>query len=174
MNSHSIKQRAKRAYEIARIRMASRFGLIVIPLIMLSCLTCGSDAFPLTFGAILLSIVVLFKWRGLDYGKAVMPGLVAGGVAFAIPLIMHLLGICCQNNLEVIFCIASGLVGGTILGKLISTQANNRLKVLALALLISGLTASLGCVSLGMSAVSGLLLSLAVSALGSSHLFLRR
>lgn len=174
MNNHSIKSQAKRAYEFARLKMATYYGLIVIPLIVLSCLTCGSDTFPLLVGGILLSIVIFFKWRGLDYGKAVVPGLIAGGVAFAIPLVMHVLEICCRNNLELFFCVASGLVGGAILGKLIANQKENRSKILGFGLIISGLTASLGCASLGIAAVSGLVLSLVISAIGSSRFYARK
>lgn len=173
MNDHSIKSQAKRVYELARLKMAFRYGLIVIPLIVLSFLTCGSDILPLIFGGILLSIVIFFKWRGLDYGKAVVPGLIAGGVAFAIPLILHILEICCRNDLELFFCVASGLVGGAILGKLITNHKENRIKILGFGLVISGLTASLGCASLGTAAVVGLVLSLIVSALGWVRFFAR-
>ena len=168
--NNSIKAQAKKAYEISRLKMAAAFGLIALPLTLLSCVTCGSDTLPLIVGTVLLLSIVLFKWRGLEYGKSVTSGLIAGGVAFSIPLVMHLLEICCRNNLEVIFCVASGLIGGVLLGRLVSSQKGSRVKILIFSLFIAGLTATLGCASLGMSALIGLLLVLGFSTVISSRL----
>ena len=174
MENDSVKSQARKAYEIARIKMALPFGLIVIPLIYLSCVTCGSDKIPLTIGSILLFSVIIFKWRGLAFGKSVMPGLIAGAVAFSIPLLMHILEICCRNNLEVFFCVASGIFGGLVLSRLIVGQKEDRSKVLIFSLCISGLTATLGCASLGISAVFGLLLALIISAVTTNRFFFKK
>ncbi len=170
MNNSSIKAQAKKAYEMSRLKMAAAFGLIVLPLTILSCITCGSDTLPLIVGTVLLFSVVIFKWRGLEYGKSVTSGLIAGGVAFSIPLVMHLLEICCRNNLEVVFCVASGIIGGILLGRLMRFENKNRLKILVFSLFIAGLTSTLGCASLGVSALVGLLASMGISALISSRL----
>lgn len=160
MNSDLIKDQTKKAYEFARLKMAFLFGLLIVPLIALSCFTCGSELLPLSIGGILLLIVVVFKWKGVEYSKSADLGVFAGCIAFAIPLVMHLLEICCRSNLEVAFCIGSGLLGGFLVGKS-AFRKNNKAKFLILSLLIAGLTATLGCASMGIAAVTGLLASLA-------------
>ncbi len=163
--NNTLKNQARNAYEIARLKMASAYGLLVIPLILISCFTCGEIKYPLMIGSILFSSVVLLKWRGLEYGQSVMPGLVAGAASFIVPLVLDYLDICCEGNLQIVLCSISGLLGGLILGRLTMNQGNKNLKKVALAIIIAGLTLTLGCASLGISAVAGLFTALAIGAI---------
>ncbi len=163
--NNNIKLQAKKAYEVARLKGAGLFSLLIIPLVALSYVTCGDKAFPLIIGLALLISVIYMKWRGLEYSKSVNFGLVAGVTAFVIPLVMHLFEICCRNNLEIAFCIGSGILGGVILGRTVSKSTGNYLKLSLFSLIIACLTATLGCASLGIAAVMGLMASLIFSTL---------
>lgn len=167
MDKIQFKQELKRVYEFARLKVALRFGLLVLPLIAISCLTCGEKLAPVLIGLLLLLTVVAFKWRGLEYGKSVTPGLVAGTIAFSVPLVLHLLEICCRNNLEIVFCMISGAFGGFVLGRLLPAKSKHRVKTLVLAIFVSGLTAALGCASLGAGAVAGLFLPFVIAFLSA-------
>lgn len=166
MNSDQIKIQAKKAYECGRFIAAAKYLWFVLPIFLIALCTCGSAELPLIIGCILAISVVALKWRGEEYGFSVGPGLIAGAIAFSIPLILHVLEICCQNNLEVFFCTVSGILGGGILGFLVSkSKRPHKMRALGFAIAVASLTASLGCISLGIGATMGLFSSIAVAGL---------
>ncbi len=164
MNSTQLKTQARRAYEVSRLISASKFLWITLPILVLSLLTCGSVIAPILLGVALSLLVVGSKWRGMEFGIAVKPGLIAGAIAFAIPLVFHVTGLCCRSELEIEICLLSGLIGGAVLGRQVGVVSRKRWKVLSIASFIAILTAALGCLSLGIGAVAGLSLALVVSA----------
>ncbi|MFN8943713.1 MAG: hypothetical protein ACK5WZ_03720 [Pseudobdellovibrionaceae bacterium] len=165
MNNEQIKMKARRVYEIGRIRSASQFILFVLPVIIISFVTCVSPFLPILMGSLLASVIFLMKWRGEEYGFAAGSGFKAGLIAFIIPLLLHLFDICCEGNLEVLFCVLSGALGGAILGIQVSKSTRpHKYRALLFAVGISGLTAALGCLSLGVGAVAGLFGALLITA----------
>jgi len=168
MNSDQIKIQAKKAYERGRLITASKYLLFVLPVFLVALCTCGSTELPLVVGSILAISVVVLKWRGEEYGFSVGPGLLAGAVAFLIPLVLHILEICCHSNLEVFFCTLSGILGGVILGLQIrKTKRPHKMRALSFAVVVAALTAALGCLSLGIGATLGLFGAMAVAALST-------
>ena len=168
MNSDQIKLQAKKAYERGRLIAASKYLWFVLPVVLIALCTCGSAELPLIIGCALAVAVVALKWRGEEYGSSVGPGLLAGAVAFSIPLVLHILELCCHSNLEVFFCTLSGILGGIILGIQISkSKRPHKIRTLGFAILVAALTATLGCLSLGVGATLGLFGAMAVAALSS-------
>lgn len=165
MNSSQLKLQAKKAYELGRLKAAFKFLWVIVPVVVLSACTCGEVGLPLIVGCVLGLTVVALKWRGEEYGFSVGPGLLAGVVAFSIPLVMHLLGICCRTNLEIVFCAISGILGGIIVGRVVGkSNRKHRITSLLVGLLIAGITAVLGCISFEIGALMGLFAALAVAA----------
>jgi hypothetical protein len=167
MNKSSLKDQARRAYEWSRFLSASKFLYIVVPIVLISFATCGSPGLVLLLGVILAALVVLLKWRGQEYGQSVVPGLIAGSAAFVTPLVLEYLDICCEGPTQVILCLASGLVGGLLLGRLLVNQYRRNVRTVAFSIAISGITITLGCASLGVGAIAGIIGALAVATLSS-------
>ena len=159
-----LRNNLKNAYERARFLSALKYLWWVVPLIIISFATCGSFLAPTLLGCSLAVLTVFFAWRGLEFGRALIPGLIAGTVAIIIPVGAHLLEICCHTNLELEICVASGVFGGVILGWTTSRIQKNKTKTFLISALIAGLTAALGCASLGVGAVIGLVIVLLLSA----------
>ena len=161
MSKDQFKTLALKSYERGRWIAALRFLWFVIPIVLISLGTCGEAAMPIGIGFILASGVVLLKWRGEEYGASVGPGLWAGVSAFSIPLILHILEICCRGNLEILFCALSGALGGAILGiHFAQSKRSHKTRALVFAISIAALTAALGCASLGVGATLGLFCTL--------------
>lgn len=157
MNKDQFKSQALQGYERARWISAFKFLWFVIPIVLISLCTCGDAGLPIGIGIILASAVVLLKWRGEEYGASVGPGLWAGMAAFSIPLVLHLLEICCRGNLEILSCALSGALGGAILGiHFAKSKRSHKTRALIYGISIAALTAALGCASLGVGATAGL------------------
>jgi len=163
MNKEQFKLRALKSYESGRWKSAFKFLWLIVPIVLISLCTCGSAVIPIGVGLTLAFVVVLLKWRGEEYGASVGPGIWAGIAAFSIPLILHIFELCCHGNLEILVCGLSGAFGGALLGShLAQTKRSHRFRLLLFSVLIAGLTAGLGCASLGVGASVGLFASLLV------------
>lgn len=163
-----MKSLALQTYERGRLKAAFKLLWIVIPVILISLCTCGEVELSIGIGAVLGILVVLLKWRGEEYGASVGPGLWAGIAAFSVPLVLHLLEICCRGNLEILFCTLSGAFGGVILGFHAGrSKRPHKGRALFFAVLIACLTSALGCAALGISASLGLFVALAITALST-------
>lgn len=161
MNKDQFKSLALKSYERGRWIAALQFLWFVIPIVLISLGTCGDAVLPIGIGLILALAVVLLKWRGEEYGASVGPGLWTGLAAFSIPLVLHILEICCRGNLEVLFCALSGALGGALLGlHFARSKRSHKTKALVFAISIAALTAALGCASLGVGATLGLFCTL--------------
>jgi len=140
-----LKLQARKAYEVARLRSALKFLLWVSPILLLSATTCTSELAALVLGLGLASAAVYYSWRGLEFEKALRPGLWIGSLALSIPLVAHVLGICCKSNLETAFCIGSGVLGGILLAVQMRRSGRADWKVTGLAALFAGLASATGC-----------------------------
>jgi hypothetical protein len=62
--------RARRAYELGRLRRAWRVSAVVLPLVALSLLVTRNALASGLTGAALLATTVTFRWRGRALGSA--------------------------------------------------------------------------------------------------------
>lgn len=158
MNNNSIdqvKDAARRAYELGRLRKASQALLWVIPMTVLSVYVCGRPQFSLALGALLAVASVFFWWRGGVWSRGAILGAMVGTLAALIPWTFHAFGICCVYDIERGLCVASGLLAGA----LVSTRAI-KIKEFQKRYLIAGgvvvtFTGTLGCAVLGMGGLWG-------------------
>src|SRR5687767_3109430 len=73
MNSGLLKQKAKRAYEWGRLVSASKWLLVVAPLVCLGLYASHSQPLALLCGFSLALLVLGSKWRGQEFGSGVLP-----------------------------------------------------------------------------------------------------
>jgi hypothetical protein len=155
-----LQSRARRAYEWGRLRWSLRLApfVLVAAGAALSCgrpldLTCA-----LSFA--LLPLAVGLTFAGGSAGRGVLPGLVGGSVALALPLLVRTVGHLCLGPACMAFCLPACIVGGAIAGAVIGATARSEgveAPFVASALLIAGLTGALGCTLGGLAGVGGML-----------------
>lgn len=164
---NSIRARALWAYELGRLRLGLRAALFVIPMIGITLLANQQHEIPLIMGGLLLILAIGLLWRGETYGRAVMPGLLAGAAPLLLPLVLRAGGHCCFGgacwSVCMLGCIGGGLVTGVVLGLASAAQPQQRWTFLGTAMLIAGVAGMLGCLIVGAAGILGMTLALLVS-----------
>jgi hypothetical protein len=150
MESANLLARARRAYEVGRLRWAGRVAVWVLPFVAVAVAASGHVAVCLSLGAALLALAVTLVWRGQSWGAAVRPGLVAGAIPFALLLTIKC-GAMYSCSLEgcMVRCAQFCAVGGFVAGLLLAARARRRDDGVAAFLVAGGsvaaLTGLLGC-----------------------------
>lgn len=159
--------RARRAYELGRLRTALRVALYVVPMTLLSLIGCPRPVVNAILGLALLTATVGLLWRGQTYGRAASAGLLAGAAPMLIPMLVRNGGYCCVGGecwaLCMEACIGGGFIAGGIVGMRAMSQHTSRGAFFAAALAIAALAGSLGCVMSGVAGVLGMTAGMLVS-----------
>jgi hypothetical protein len=168
--------RAKRAYERSRAKSAL---VVALPLGILALCTmfCGTrDVVACGVGLALLIGTWYFGWQGRTFGRAVLPGVVAGVIPFGLALAARAVGHVCTPEGCVSLCVPACTVGGAIAGLLVA-RAGRTLQGSAHAMFMASggalalLVGSLGCSCVGYGGLAGLLGGLIVGGLPSVFAF---
>lgn len=153
-----VKRRARRGYELERLRRALVGMTPGIVLVAVAACAAHRPQSALFFGLVMVSVGIVMLWYGRDPQRAVLPGVAAG----MIPLICSL----CANNLHscghggcTSFCVPACTIGGAVAGLAVAAVGSRRkaglwfwVSASALALL----TGSMGCSCVGYSGIIGL------------------
>jgi hypothetical protein len=155
-----LEARARRAYEMGRLRSALRLAPFVA-LAAAAAVACGR---PLTLACalagVLLPLTVGLSFAGGAAGRAVVPGLLAGGAALVMPLLVATVGHACIGPACMSLCLPACVLGGGVAGAVIARTAVVQGSVpafLAPALAVAALMGSLGCTISGAAGVIGML-----------------
>lgn len=157
-NELALEMRARRAYELGRLRSALRYA----PFVLAAAAAAVAAGRPLAWtgalaGALFL-LVTFLSSRGGVSGSAVSPGLVAGSAALAMPLLMATFGHACFGpacmKLGLPACIAGGALAGVVIAR---TAARHPVGFVAGAIAIAALTGALGCTIAGAAGIVGML-----------------
>jgi hypothetical protein len=159
--------RARRAYEIGRLRSAAFVLVYVAPMVALALVGGGGAiAFTVGIGLALAMLATGLLWRGQAWGRAVGPGLLAGVMPLVAPLVLRVSGHCCTaggcSSLCLPVCTSAGLFAGLAVGFCVAGEREKRLDFALSAIAIAALTGALGCVGMGLGAVSGMAAALAL------------
>jgi len=162
-----IRRRARRAYERARAGNALALAAIVsAPAMLLSTGYCPTPTASILCGLALAAAIALARFAGKGSQTALRPGLIAGALAFALPLACHGLmacpnGMCASPRLWWIPFVAAGagFVGGVAMRFLL--RGGSRVVAGSTALLLG----SLGSLVVGLSGPAWTALGLAVGTL---------
>jgi hypothetical protein len=127
---------------------------------VLSGLVVRAAVWATVVGLALFALVTVLSWRGQSYGRAVMPGLLAGSIPLLLPLALRSTGLCCVGGvclpLCMIGCTVGGLAAGVSLGLRSAAEKDHGWTFLAAAVAIAALAGMLGCVIVGAAGVAGM------------------
>jgi hypothetical protein len=158
---------ARRAYEIGRLDRGLRRALLLAPVLFLPVACCSDPVWNVVCGAGLLAAVAACLWRGESWSRGVVPGLLAGALPLAVPLVVHATGHVCQGGrcLMSTWCLVAGVGGGLLLGLLAGRLREANATPLVAASLIAGLLGSVGCLAYGLVGLAGMAAGMAAGAL---------
>jgi hypothetical protein len=159
-NDLVLLARARRAYELGRLRSALRIAPFALAAAAVA-LTSGRPlALTAALTCVLLALATGFLYRGGIAGRAVGPGLLAGAAALAMPLLMATFGHACFGpacmKLGLPACIAGGVLAGFVIARAAAREQPD-LRFVAAAAAIAASTGSLGCTIAGVAGVLGML-----------------
>ncbi|HTU64025.1 MAG TPA: hypothetical protein VMF89_36415 [Polyangiales bacterium] len=169
METTDLRNRCKDAYERSRLELGLRAAWPVLPIAALSMLLTHRPAVTLAVSALLVVVAVSFRARGLAYGRALVPGFIAGAAPLVLPIILRSSGHCCIGQacwqVCMLGCIGGGLVAGISLGMATASQTEDRGAFLLSATAVAGLVGMLGCAISGVSGVIGMVLAMLITSL---------
>ncbi|MDI1429511.1 hypothetical protein [Polyangium sorediatum] len=173
-----LAARARRAYEIGRLRSAAKILVSLAPVVALA-LVGGSaeSAWTMGVGVVLGGFAVALLWRGGAVGRAVRPGLLAGAIPLVAPLVLRATGHCCMagmcSPLCLPVCTSAGLVAGIAVGLRAASESDGRQRFALSASVMAGLMGTLGCMGMGLGAVGGMAVALALGSMPLAALGMR-
>jgi hypothetical protein len=164
-----LRARCKHAYERSRIELGLRAAWPVLPIAALSLLFSQRPEVTLAISALLIVLAVSLRARGLAYGRALIPGFIAGAAPLVLPLLLRSSGHCCIGQacwaVCMLGCIGGGFVAGISLGMATASQPDGRGTFLLSATAVAGLVGMLGCAISGASGIIGMGLAMLLTSL---------
>jgi hypothetical protein len=160
MAPNELRSRARRAYELGRVRRALRFSPFVLAAAAIA-VACGRPpGLSCGLAGALWPLVVGLAFAGGSAGRAVVPGLLAGSTALAMPLLVGTVGHALLGPSCMVLCLPACVLGGALAGALIGALAakeDREAPFVLSALAVAGLTGALGCTMVGLAGVGGML-----------------
>jgi hypothetical protein len=157
-----LRERARRAYEVGRARYAVRVAFIVFPATALCVRETGAVWTCAALGLALFLIAAAARWRQPQGVLAVAAGLRAGALPMATALVL------CRFapswSVGAGLCATAGLVSGAFAGMALVRSAASRWQQFGTAAVVTGLTATLGCVGMGLGTAAGAVVGVALGA----------
>jgi hypothetical protein len=151
-DAQQVERRARRAYEMSRLRRAIVAFAPMLSLVALAAVL-GHRPWPtLALGASFFVAGVWLLWYGRDIRRAVLPSIAAGAVPLVLALCARHLPHACMGGSCFSVCIPACAVGGLIAGCLIvvvALRARHRPGFWITASGLTLLTGSMGCMCVG-------------------------
>lgn len=149
-----FEKRAMRNYELARLRVASRVAIVVVPIVCVAMAISSQPTDCACIGFLLLLGVMGMRWYGRGLDRIVIPGLLAG----TIPMFAGLLKSKFPSADAEVACIALcslGFLSGAYLARSAFTNCTARVKGWIGGVGVAAATALMGCIGDGMEAPFG-------------------
>jgi len=159
----SIRRRARRAYELGRLRWALTRSLCVTPFLLAALAPRQELATTAGAVALLFAVAVALSVYGRAAGRALFPALAAGLVPLIAPISMCVLGHACDSARCMSLCLPACCIGGLIAGAIVAARArqetdlDERRLFLGAACVIVALTGAVGCTVAGAAGVLGMM-----------------
>jgi hypothetical protein len=164
-NLEALTNRALRAYELGRVRMAARVALVLVPVVYFCLLEPVGRETCACCGVLLLAAAIWFRFRNRAGVDGVTTGLLAGGIPLTAALALTRLDPGCAAAGALSFCSAFSVLVGGAAGAVVAlreaTQGDGA-RHWPLAATIAALAASLGCARLGVAGIAGVGIGIAV------------
>jgi hypothetical protein len=163
VNLEALTTRGMRAYQLGRLRMASRVALVLVPIIALCLLESYGRETCACLSVLLVAVAVGLRFRNRSGVDSVTTGLLAGAVPLAASLVFSRFDPGCATAGVLSVCTAFSILLGGLAGAIVAyreaTQGKRSGHGLT-ALVITALVASLGCARLGMASVVGVVVGI--------------
>ena len=156
VNFEQLETRALRAYEVGRIRMASRVLLLLVPVALICLLEQANRGACGCCAAALLVVSVWLRWKDRAGVKSVARGLLGGVVPLAFALVLPTLMPACTSAGLFSACTAFSLVLGVAAGAVVAmreVKAPSPSRGWVAAATVATLAGSMGCIRLGLVSV---------------------
>ena len=161
---NTLKQRARRLYEIARLRAALGWSIPALILAGLVALVVRQPSMPLAMGVALYAASVGLLWWGRAPGRGVLPGLVFGLVPLAAALIANFHGHACVGaecfRVCTLACFGGGLAAGLLIAR-VALRSPNPMALFLSAASVAFLTGAIGGACMGVYPVVGMAAAIA-------------
>jgi hypothetical protein len=158
-----LQRRARRAYELARLRRALRRVWWPWPIAACTALECCPPSLALAGALVASGWMVLLGWRGGEIERGIVPGFGAGAAAALLPAIAGAGITASLSPAECLpLCIAGGALAGIWVGRRIRRSPDAitfALGALPLAIVVGGF----GCLLAGVAGVLGMAAAMAVA-----------
>lgn len=167
MEMTELRQTARRAYELGRIRLGAKVGAAAL-VIGVAAVGLGRPfGLTATLCGALAVLVGFVAFRGGAGGRAVWPALAAGAGAMFLALAIPTAGCTLFGPQCMRFCFHACIAGGAIVGAALALTARHEEKdareFLIAGAAIAALTASIGCSLAGAGGVLGMALGTVVA-----------
>ena len=165
VNLETLTARSLRHYELGRLRMAARVAIVVVPIAAVCLLEpIGREACA-CLAAFLLALSVWLRFRNRAGVESVSTGLLAGGIPLAAVLVLTRIDPGCATAELISYCTGFSLLVGAAGGAVVALRERGGAPLSSrwmLAVGVAVLTASLGCVRLGVASVAGVAFGLII------------
>ncbi len=158
---------ARRASEWGRARMALRVSAVVAALTLVSLASGTAPGACASGGLALFAATVALRFWHQSGVEAVRIGLPLGAIPLAAGIVLQRMGVKCGSLGEFsqpeLLCVLAGAIAGASVTVWAARGPIDRLRRWPPALLVASLTAMLGCLGLGVSAMLATLATLVMS-----------
>ena len=156
-SSADLAIRARHAYELGRLRAKLPVALFAVPPAVVALDVCQRPWLTLPLAFLLTVARVAAYWRGEAAARGATAGLMAGVLAFAVPLLVSGMGLCSllPSLAFTLVCGGGGLASGGVLAACALRSPGSRALFLVSGGLVAGLTGGLGCVLAGLGGLAG-------------------
>lgn len=165
VNLETLTARSLRHYELGRLRMAVRVAIVLGPIVAICLLEpVGREACACCAGLLFVASVWL-RFRSRGGVESVTTGLLAGLIPLAAALVLTQLDPGCAVAGPISYCTGFSLLIGGAAGAVVMLRERGRALLLShwlLTVAVALLTASLGCIRLGIASMAGVALGLLV------------
>ncbi len=154
-----VERRARRAYELGRLRRAVTLGTPLLGLVATALLLGSGRTFDLVVALALLLLGIGYLWRGTLAERALLPGIGAGSFPLVLALLAGGPGPSCAHGATLSLCALACAVGGVLAALRVSEFARGEARrpaAFGLAMAPTFLLGSLGCGCLGFTGVAAL------------------
>lgn len=169
----SLQQKARWAYEFARLRRAALGAMPVLVIVAVTMCLTHRPLSALGFGLAAAVFSVAMLWYGREPQRAMLPGVVAGLVPLVLALCASHMHSCGPNGCTS-YCVPACALGGVVAGLAVAGVGHRRRAGVGFwvsAALLAVLTGAMGCSCVGYSGVIGLTVGFVA---GTIPEFLRR
>jgi hypothetical protein len=163
--SSDLRERAKRAYEVGRLRHAAAWSIPTLLLGAMVALMVHEVSFPLVLASLLYLASMFLLWRGRAAGRAVLPGIVYGLLPLSAGIIAKLHGHVCMGNacygVCLPLCIGGGVLAGLFIAR-VAARSENPIAVFFSAAATALFTGAIGNSCVGVHGIIGMGIGIAL------------